>query len=374
MGETVIIEKLVSGGWGLARTAEGIVLVDGTLPGEQVEIHLLKRSRGVANARVSRILKASGDRRIPPCKVHQTCGGCGFQYAGDNVQTELKAAWVKESLKRIGGIDIDELPIVKGQSWNYRHRAQIHSDGKNKRGFLAEASHEIVPVEQCPVLQASLNAYLDPVHSFWKSRPPGRYLFTAQGLNSWSAEDEEGILTLNGQDFHFPASGFVQSNLELTELLRAKVLAIIQDRIKEKSTEIWDLYGGAGTWSQLPALDGYKVRLVEENPEAKTPALKNCPGSIFETGSVENFLGIQKKSARFILADPPRTGLSNQVREHVVRLKPEFFLYISCHGDTFARDAKDLLKAGYILDQLSLWDFYPQTFHVEIVSLWVKQA
>jgi 23S rRNA (uracil1939-C5)-methyltransferase len=70
-----------------------------------------------------------------------------------------------------------------------------------------------------------------------------------------------------------------------------------------------------------------------------------------------------------VLADPPRAGLGKKVVGHLVRLQPDRLVYISCDPATLARDTKMLLDGGFFLRSIQPLDMFPQTFHIETVSL-----
>ena len=73
-------------------------------------------------------------------------------------------------------------------------------------------------------------------------------------------------------------------------------------------------------------------------------------------------------AAATLLLDPPRTGLSREAAESIVRLAPDRIIYVSCDPPTLARDARRLLDAGYSLDLVRAFDFFPNTPHVETLA------
>jgi 23S rRNA (uracil1939-C5)-methyltransferase len=84
---------------------------------------------------------------------------------------------------------------------------------------------------------------------------------------------------------------------------------------------------------------------------------------------VEDFLERFKEKPDLIVADPPRAGLSPGVVKQLARIKPARITYISCEPPTLARDLAELLKAGYEISAIHLFDLFPQTFHMEAVVL-----
>ena len=73
------------------------------------------------------------------------------------------------------------------------------------------------------------------------------------------------------------------------------------------------------------------------------------------------------------VVDPPRTGLARQALEGLVDANPRRIVYVSCDPATLARDGRQLARAGYRLQQVQPVDMFPQTYHIETVSLWTRE-
>ena len=82
---------------------------------------------------------------------------------------------------------------------------------------------------------------------------------------------------------------------------------------------------------------------------------------------VDAFLRTIETRPDFVLADPPRTGLGKEVVAKLAEWKPERIVLVSCDPATFARDLAGLLAAGYVTEELTLIDLFPQTFHIETI-------
>lgn len=360
------IEKLVSGGLGLARDEHGVLFVEGVLPGEVIVPQPPRRIHGVRHTRPAAWVTESPDRREPPCSVHHLCGGCGLQQARDAAQSALKASWVSESIRRLGRWDPPALDLVTGPMWAYRCRIQVHWDGQ-RAGFLGRRSTDLVPTRSCPVSLPPLEEWLNPDHPFWKGRLPGRYTLFTDGKRVFPQTEAWAGMRLGDRELWVHPGAFFQANLTLTVRLRDWLV----DRLASPTpAHLWDLYAGVGTWSQPLAWEGWKVTLVESDTRVAPHARRNCPTADVLSIPVEEFLQAQDRAPEVVIVDPPRAGLSASVRADLVRLRPARLFYIGCDADTFARDGAALIQGGYSPRYLGLWDFYPQTPHVEIVSEW----
>ena len=75
-----------------------------------------------------------------------------------------------------------------------------------------------------------------------------------------------------------------------------------------------------------------------------------------------------------ILVDPPRAGLDKHALDAILALGPKTLAYISCDPATLGRDAKRLTAGGYRLVQVTPFDLFPQTYHIESISLWEREG
>ena len=73
-----------------------------------------------------------------------------------------------------------------------------------------------------------------------------------------------------------------------------------------------------------------------------------------------------------VLVDPPRTGLEKHVVDGILKLNPQMIAYVSCDPSTLARDAARLINGGYRLKDVTPFDLFPQTYHIESISLFER--
>ena len=161
--EQVYIDRMNSAGQGIGKAQDGrTVFVDGALPGENVVVAVRQEKKSYIQARVERVVEPSPLRREPPCKWYRSCGGCQLQHTEYELQCRIKSMLASDALRRIGGFEIDrEIPCVPSKNeWQYRNKASfpVRSRGTNGAiGFYKPASHEIVPIDRCPVIGVRAN-------------------------------------------------------------------------------------------------------------------------------------------------------------------------------------------------------------------------
>jgi 23S rRNA (uracil1939-C5)-methyltransferase len=197
----LVPQKLVYGGAALGHYEGRPVLVSGALPGELVEVEATRQAKGVVHARILKIVAPSPERIAAPCPYFGRCGGCHYQHLDVVRQLEAKREILRETLRRIGGIDWQgEIRLHAADPWRYRNQAQFKlgagSEGKTSIGYFEADSHRLVPIDACPILSPRLNAILAEI-----SRPEWASRLTAFAEIDLFVDDrdEEVMLTFHGQ-------------------------------------------------------------------------------------------------------------------------------------------------------------------------------
>lgn len=379
----VEVEKLIAGGDGLARF-EGIpIFVPRSAPGDRLRIRLVKRKPDYGRAEIVEILEPGRGRREPPCPFFGSCGGCDLQHLEDDLQVELKAAAVEETLRRLGALG-DDLPIrtVSGQPWGYRVRTQLHCtarEGSIEVGYHSRRSTEVVAVDRCPVLVPELESVLSTLPGHLSEDGPRRLdllvgdddtLSTAPVVPALPHGDVR--LRVGDLDFSLDARCFFQAHRQLLPTL-------VEDAVGAwTGQEAFDLYAGVGLFS-LPLARNYeRVTAVEGDRVAVRFARRNAREHRFKqlevvSRAVEGWINELPEGAERVIVDPPRSGLSRPVRAVLGNKAPARLTYVSCHAGTLARDLRELAVV-YEIEELVLLDLFPQTGHMEVVAQLVRRG
>jgi 23S rRNA (uracil1939-C5)-methyltransferase len=138
-----------------------------------------------------------------------------------------------------------------------------------------------------------------------------------------------------------------------------------------------DLYCGVGTFAFFLGDLFPKAVLAEENKAAIALArenLKGCSAEFFALRDTcwQKTLLAGKSAFGFAVVDPPRAGLAPKLSAALSRDGPPLLVYVSCDAASVARDAKILTSGIYKLKELMLFDFYPQTAHIESLAVFEK--
>jgi 23S rRNA (uracil1939-C5)-methyltransferase len=184
------IVDLARAGRGVGRHEGFVVFVSGALPGETARVRVRKVHRAWAEATLLEILVPSPDRRTPPCRFFERCGGCDLQHLSDAAQGEAKRRQVVEALRRIGTLgEVAVAPVVRaGPALGYRFRMDYdwrRQAGRNILGLHRRgAAQEIVPVDPCLLAGPVTTAI-----AAWIEAAAGR-----AGLEAWDPARERGFL------------------------------------------------------------------------------------------------------------------------------------------------------------------------------------
>jgi 23S rRNA (uracil1939-C5)-methyltransferase len=123
----------------------------------------------------------------------------------------------------------------------------------------------------------------------------------------------------------------------------------------------------------LAAMGQLEVTAVEgdraSGADLRDNARAHAPRLQVHVAGVEEYLASRRKAPATVIIDPPRTGLSKEAAERLIRMAPPRIVYVSCDPPTLARDARRLLDGGYRLGSLRAFDLFPNTPHVESLAV-----
>ncbi len=371
------IEKLVSGGEGMARFRGVPIFVPRSAPGDRLRARLVERRPQYGRAEIVEILVPGPDRRDAPCPLFDQCGGCQLQHIADERQSRLKAAAAREALERLGGVELPaEVPLLVGEPWAYRSRAQFRIQAAAPAppvvGYFARRSHRLVPVGECPILVPELNELLRRLPGQLPPEPPQRLDVAAGSDGGVTCAPvvellPRGAVTTEIAPFRLrhDARTFFQAH-------RGLLSSLVETAVGEWQGETAaDLFCGVGLFSlplsqryeRVVGVDGDRIAARYARNNARANGVKNLT---VETAALASWAARMPAGLSRVLVDPPRAGLPVALRSALRRRPPRRLTYVSCHDATLARDLSELDEA-YDLDALVFLDLFPQTSHLEIV-------
>ena len=378
----VKIEKLVAGGEGLAHHNGKAIFIPFSIPGEKVCVKIARNEKDWIKGEIIEILEPSKERIQPLCPHFGFCGGCNLQHINYLSQLELKKQIVAENLKRIGKLEIPDFSMVESIPFAYRNRMQFHVDKDGSICFMRTLTSATLKICTCPVAVKPIRNWIE---SFSRSFRPNlnispflqagsRFLVFSPDREGEKVfiegKDGEVSVIVHGRPIQFHIKGFFQSNLYLFDKLVTSATSHLEGE------HALDLYSGSGPFATF-LVDSFKsVTVVEQNPFALEYARRNVKGSgDFYSMSAEEWVEstCAKQKYDAVICDPPRSGLSDRVKSWLIKSKPDIISYVSCDSATCARDIGELVKSGYSIGWIKVFDFYPQTGHTELCVRLVYQ-
>jgi 23S rRNA (uracil1939-C5)-methyltransferase len=194
------IEKLIYGGDGLARLpadARGrgkAAFVPFVLAGEKVEAAITEQKREFIRAKVKTVIEPSPHRIEPGCAYFGRCGGCHYQHAGYEHQLEIKKDILRETLKRTAKLELPvEIEVHPSPPWNYRNRSRLQVQTKPSfaTGYYKTGSHELLPIENCPISSPLINRGIAAV---WSSGREGKIPQGVAEIEFFANADDSEVL------------------------------------------------------------------------------------------------------------------------------------------------------------------------------------
>lgn len=374
-------EKMAAGGDAIARMADGrIAFVRGALPDELVSIDVVQSKKDFVRAEVIEVIEPSPYRVVPPCAGHAAgCGGCTWQHVAAAGQLRLKVAVVIEALRRTGRIAEPVVDVGESVSpWAYRTTLRL-ATGLDRLGLRGRHSHDVVELDGCPISHPLLEQMLAGVRIVGDGEVSLRVSAATGERTAWTVDGEVQLLGLppdvkvgpdaairevvNGMRLRISAASFFQSGPAAAELLVAAVRAASEPFIG--AATIIDAYGGVGLFAA--AVGGGRVVVVEASTAACADAAVNLEHRRAEIvcSQVERW---KPRRADLVIADPSRSGLGRQAVAVLGATNAQRIILVSCDPVSLARDAGLLRELGYDHVRSTVYDLFPQTHHVEVVT------
>ena len=419
------IDSLDAEGRGVARNAEGkVTFVEGALPGEDVDLELLRKKASFEVGRVTSIVKSASSRQLPRCPHFGLCGGCSLQHADARTQMAAKQRWLEENLARIGKVTPETLlPIVYGEEWGYRRRARLGARRVPKKGgvlvgFREKRSSYIADMRECHVLPGEISALITPLKALVgslsvHSRLPqievavgdDTAVLVIRHLDPLTEEDKVLLRAFadrhrvhlwlqpkgpeSAQPFHpaaselyyelpefgvrlaFRPTDFTQVNHGVNRILVSRAVRLLDPRPGEP---VADLFCGLGNFSLPLARRGAEVTGYEGSAELVARAQANAALNGLKVRFEVMNLFEPRLEGQFdkLLIDPPREGAIEIVKA-LPEQWPQRIVYVSCDPATLARDAGVLAHAkGFRLVAAGVVNMFPHTAHVESIAIFER--
>lgn len=425
--ELATISGLTEDGRGVAAEAGRTVFVDGALPGETVRFSRIRRRRNHDEGRMESVLTPSPYRVQPRCPYFGRCGGCSLQHLAPAQQLERNQERLLETLARLGGVEPAQvLGPLTGPVWRYRRRARlgvryVRGKGRVLVGFRERFNSYVTEMDSCEVLAAPAGELVGPLARLIdgltvSERLPQVEIAVADNhtalvfrildplqpgdleqLRAFAEQHQVvvylqpgGVDTVQAIDLPAPElsyrlaefdveitfrpTDFVQVNGELNGRMVARAVELL---VLEGDDRVLDLYCGLGNFTLPLARRAGSVTGVDADAGLIARARQNAArNGIENVGFHLADLAAEAADAPWlqgpydaVMLDPPRAGAASVI-PHLRGAGASRIVYVSCHPDSLARDAGELVNShGYRLRAAGVLDMFPHTAHTESMAL-----
>ncbi|MBL4801982.1 MAG: class I SAM-dependent RNA methyltransferase [Emcibacter sp.] len=410
----VKIDYIGAQGNGVAEGPDGPVYVPFSVDGDELEIKLQGKQ-----GRITHIHEPSAKRIMPVCRHFGRCGGCSLQHISQDhyghwMETQVKQALSHRGFENVTILDVEISPI--GSRRRARLSAMGRSGGNVVLGFAERSSHNIIDVTECSVLKPEIVTFIEPLRKFLSGQLKNRQKMNIQITSAENGLDvilegagepdldlrmdiaafaeEQDVARICWQDtklkkpfydflserrkpyvfvadrqVFLPPGSFLQATKEGEIALTRHMKSILAEADK-----VVDIFAGCGTFTV--ALIGDKAVHAVEGKEDMVVALKQSSNQM---GKIRNLtteirdlflrplLPHELNKYDGVILDPPRAGARDQVQE-IANSDIKNLVMVSCNPATFARDARILVDAGFVMGDILPVDQFLYSPHLELVA------
>ena len=400
----VTVRAIAAGGDGVATLPDGrTVFLPRAAPGDRLRLRDLRLHKRFARARIDTVLEPGPDRVTPPCLHYlaDDCGSCQLMHLSAGGQLAAKGRIVGDALRRIARLEVADPTVVASPSMlGYRAKVSFAiADGHLGYHPVGDADR-VFDVRECLLAEPALQALFHAVSAARGSLPKGGVRIvlrrdsaeqlhvivrTGPDVPAWGGAtrfdrslrdagwqvivwwhpDGGQPQALTGSDDPWPATVFEQVNPAVGAKVRALAVESLGVTV---GVHAWDLYAGIGETTRALLNRGATVESVEHDARAVALAEGVGPsGPRRLAGRVEEQVALLAAPG-VIVTNPPRAGMAAAVVATLAASGARRIAYISCDPATLARDLTGLVPR-YRLSQVTAFDQFPQTAHVETLVI-----
>lgn len=390
------IESLDHNGRGIGKLNNKIVFVSNALPGEIVEIKSIKEKKNYIEAEIINYIKKSDKRIDSKCPYYNECGGCDLLHLSYTDQLEFKKNKVINIINKYLNSNIKVNDIIKSDNvLNYRNKVTFHVN--NNIGFFKDKTNDIISISECLLINNKINDSIKYIKKLDLKNineivcrigsnklmiiidskkdidiSPIQNIADSIYINNKLVYGDTNIYnTIGDYKYIISPNSFFQINDNVCKKLYDKINNETKD-----SKNVLDLYCGTGTIgiyiSKNKNVLGIEINesaIMNAKENKKINNIKNIDFICGDSGKKSKNLNFKPDT---IIVDPPRSGLDNTTINNLITMAPNKIIYVSCDPMTLVRDLK-ILNAKYNIIEITPFDMFPQTKHVECLTTLIKK-
>ena len=375
-------------GDGVGRIENKPIYIKNAVSKDKLEVKITRVNKKYLQGEIVKIVKESEDRVKPLCPYFPKCGGCTFWNVNINKENEIKENYIKRLFP-----NVKVNTIIANNEINYRNKVTFHIHN-GKLGYYQKNSNNLVIIDECLILNKEINKikkYLETLDLTKVTEIMIRYsnnydelLINFKGQlkdynNLKKIKNIKSIYINNDLVYGNPTIKEKINNLEFLIgpnsffQINTNMIANLYNSIKNfitPSSSLLDLYCGTGTigiylneyFEHILGIDIVKENIENAFLNKEINKIDNISFQHKDASSIENtYFDV-------VIVDPPRAGLGEKTKEHLLNINSKIIIYVSCNPNTLKKDIEKL-KEKYQLVEITPVNMFPKTEHVECVSV-----
>lgn len=379
-------------GDGVGRIENKPIYIKNAVSKDKLEVKITRVNKKYLQGEIVKIVKESEDRVKPLCPYFPKCGGCTFWNVNITKENEIKENYIKRLFP-----NVKVNTIIANNEINYRNKVTFHIHN-GKLGYYQKNSNNLVIIDECLILNKEINKikkYLETLDLTKVTEIMIRYsnnydelLINFKGQlkdynNLKKIKNIKSIYINNDLVYGNPTIKEKINNLEFLIgpnsffQINTNMIANLYNSIKNfitPSSSLLDLYCGTGTigiylneyFEHILGIDIVKENIENAFLNKKINKIDNISFQHKDASSIENTY------FDAVIVDPPRAGLGEKTKEHLLNINSKIIIYVSCNPNTLKKDIEKL-KEKYQLVEITPVNMFPKTEHIECVSLLIHK-
>lgn len=375
-------------GDGVGRIENKPIYIKNAVSKDKLEVRITRVNKKYLQGEIVKIVKESEDRVKPLCPYFPKCGGCTFWNVNINKENEIKENYIKRLFP-----NVKVNTIISNNEINYRNKVTFHIHN-GKLGYYQKNSNNLVLIDECLILNKEINKikkYLETLDLTKVTEIMIRYSnnydellinFKGQLKDYNNLKKIKNIKSIYINNYLVYGNPTIKEKINNLEFLigpnsffqiNTNMIANLYDSIKNfitPSSSLLDLYCGTGTigiylneyFEHILGIDIVKENIENAFLNKEINKIDNISFQHQDASSIENTY------FDAVIVDPPRAGLGEKTKEHLLNINSKIIIYVSCNPNTLKKDIEKL-KEKYQLVEITPINMFPKTEHVESVIL-----
>lgn len=390
------IERLDDQVRGIGYIDNKIIFLENALPGEIVDVNIVRETKKFYEGKIIKYKKKSIDRIEPICPYYENCGGCNLLHVDYKYGVKYKKNKIENILNKFANICTNIEFIENKNIFNYRNKVELKIEN-SLWGYYNNKTHNFVNIDKCLLASNSINKVIENKELFnidngniiIRSNYNDEIIIAITSDSNINIDIETlrtkiklvGIV-INDKTF-FGEKYFIEcvdnklfkvnynSFFQINPYITKKMVDIISDNLY--GDNLLDLYCGVGFLGQCVSNKVKKIYGIEINENSILDAISNAnmnniDNTYYMCGNSSKLIDKIKDNIDTVIIDPPRTGLFKNMVEDIKKIGAKRVIYVSCNPITLARDLKELNKY-YEIEKIYAMDMFSNTYHIESICI-----